>query len=101
MYRLILTLLSLFASSLAATNCFPGQSGIKSPAPNSVLTLGQPFNVTFCSGAYFKTSTIDIDIVAYTCSGGSDSCTRFTSGEEVVHALKPVDSYGKDVLVNK
>ncbi|KAF2491285.1 hypothetical protein BU16DRAFT_564992 [Lophium mytilinum] len=82
----------LLAAVTAATQCEVGRSGIMSPAANATLTLGQPFNLTFCSGAYFKTHTIDIDIVAYPCT--TTPCGKFTGGEEAVHALQPEDEYG-------
>ncbi|KAF2811746.1 uncharacterized protein BDZ99DRAFT_461743 [Mytilinidion resinicola] len=84
---------TLFLAALAAaTQCEVGRSGIYSPASNATLTLGQPFNLTFCSGAYFKTHTIDIDVVVYPCT--TSPCGSFTGGEEAVHALAPEDSYG-------
>ncbi|OCK76364.1 hypothetical protein K432DRAFT_148430 [Lepidopterella palustris CBS 459.81] len=89
---LLFVLASASTLARAATNCAPEHGGIKSPTPNSTLVLGQPFNLTFCSNAYFKIHTIDIDIVAYPCF--DTPCSYFTSGEEAIHALKPVDEYG-------
>ncbi|KAF1980738.1 hypothetical protein K402DRAFT_408974 [Aulographum hederae CBS 113979] len=67
---------------------------------NKTLRPKQPFNLTFCSGAYFKIRTLDIDVVAYPCgriAEGEVECGKFSGGEEVVHHVLPTDSYGYEL----